>query len=160
MDTDRRLLSTGPAAVAVAGFATSLSASVAPLVRVGRAFSKDDPELSAYFSESFACASYWQCHVHHSAERIFRHCASGLIFATASRDPAAVWLVRPAEAAIVPPYTPELFRIAYAARYIRITASVVDHLQRHSGDGRRRPFFLYPKKRRVDLRGCATLTPR
>jgi hypothetical protein len=143
---DRRQFVTGLAAVAVAGFASAARpGSAAPLVCVGRAFAKGDPEAfpRVYDFEASGLATGWHCHVHSFSERTLYHRATGLIFATAARDPAAVWLARPADALPVPPYTPELVRLGHAARYIRISAGVVDHMQRNSGDGRRRPFFLH-----------------
>jgi hypothetical protein len=150
MTVDRREVITGLAAVAVAGFAccTLPGRAAPPLVCVGRPFAKDDPEAIRYFLESHdpAWNTGWHCHVHNFAQRTLRHRASGLTFATDPRNSGvvsdAVWLARPADAPIVPPYTPELFMLGYAARRIRLFAGMAEWNRRNK-EGREGAFFLH-----------------
>jgi hypothetical protein len=64
------------------------------------------------------------------------------MFATAGRDPRAVWLVRPADASEVPTYPPGLFRMGPIAWFLRISAYIVDYHRRHNSEPRDIAFYI------------------
>jgi hypothetical protein len=142
---DRRKFVTGLTLVGFAPFGFAPSGGSASLVCVGQAFTQYSPHRfpSLDALEASPLAQGWRCHFHNFWERTLCHDPTGLMFATAGRDPCAVWLVRPPDASEVPAYTPELFRLGAIARFLRISAYVVDYHRRHNGEPRDRAFYIH-----------------
>jgi len=136
---------------------------VAPLVCVGREFSQDDRRARARrFEKHHRWADGWQCQFHSFRHRTFRHCASGLTFATdprveADRVWSSVWLALPAGAE-PPRYTRELVRLGYDAREVRLFAIIVNWYRRHdAGLARNTPFLIRVGRRSIEFEDASPL---
>jgi hypothetical protein len=120
-----------------------------PLVRVGRAFTQDDPECDDFYmmeqAGAIEDASRWHVHIHSPTTKTFLHVDSGLMFASDPAERFNIHLVQRRGAGVPAMSAAQIALVAYAATFCDPLA-VVTHKNR-AARGQRGAFFLFCEDR-------------
>jgi hypothetical protein len=142
---DRRQVLIGVASVAIAGVVHPVVAESAPFVRVGRAFTQDDPECDDDDMMEQAGAievdSRWHVHIHSATTKTLLHVESGLLFASDPRERFDYYLVQRKGAAAPTVPRSQIALIAYAVTFSDRRATLT-HKGR-AARGKKGAFFLF-----------------
>jgi hypothetical protein len=142
---DRRQVLTGVASVAVVGVVPPVVAQPAPFVRIGRAFTQDDPECDdddmMEQAGNIEVDSCWHVHIHSRTTKTFLHVESGLLFASDPREPFDVYLVHREGADVPSMPRSQIALIAYAVTFCDQLATLT-HRNR-AALGKTGAFFLF-----------------